>query len=170
MRRVCGEPYPEVAGGVRPEHGSGEAEGARGAGGDRNEETGHRGGRDEDSFAWAPFAADGGRILTPGPVGGADQALHKAAENGGYVVVIYWRCENDSIRGFNLLKNSVQVVVLHAFPPGLAGFQCALAAIAAELDMLLGEVDDVRFRTVLTRRLQNLVHSGVNGGSAAVAA
>ena len=165
-----GEANPEGCDGLDAEGPGGDAQGARGPGEDGNAEAGHGRRGDQHGLAGEVFRAQAGRALSPRPVGGAQQTLGELAEDGGGVPVVDGRAEDESIGGVDLGEDGFEIVLLHAaaaLQPRRLG---AAAAVGAEQQMLVREIDGVRVGAMFPRAGENGLHRGVDGASLAIAA
>ena len=170
VRLFTGEANPEAGDGPGSERLGGDAQDARGPGEQGNAAAGHGRRADQHGLAGEVLVAQAGRALSPGPVGGSDEPRGELAEDGGGVPVVDGRAEDESVGGVDLGEDGLQVVLLHAAaalqPRGLG----ASAAVGAEQQMLVREIEGVRVGTMFLRAGENGLHRGVDGASLAIAA
>jgi hypothetical protein len=129
---------------------------------DQHHQARHCGRGDKHRLSRQLFLPASGRSLTPWPVGKADKPFHEPAEDRGEVAAVYRRTKHQRVRGFNFLEDRLHVILLRTF----AAFQSwrlhAGAAVPAELDVLLGQIDGVGRRTLFSGTLQDRFYRSVD--------
>lgn len=169
MRLSGGQTDPQLAHRSRAHHARRNAESARCACGQRNEESGRARRSDQYSLSPLHLGARRGAVLPPQPEKVAEQSLLKPAENRSHVVVVDRRAEDDGVGSLYRAEYLLQAIGLRACASRLAGILRASAAIGAEFQRVVAQADELRIGAFCARAFEDCLNCRFRHAAFAIA-